>query len=208
MILILAALLAMNDVTDNDITVSPAYDRTKPAPFGEAPPPAPPSPCQAALWDDGHSPDLLAWQAATDSNRLDDIRAFVRLYPKSVCAAEARQIVTERRQAQAAFAAERVAGPLAAMVRGDHAFGITSDDYPAQAQRNGEEGTVRVAYEIAPDGRMESCHVTTSSGSAQLDAVTCQISTRRARFSPARDAHGKPIRSFGSRAMRWQIPRD
>jgi TonB family protein len=204
MILILAAMLMMNDTGGNDISVR--VQRPVPAP--QLPPPRPLTPCEAAERSGGASPEMIAWKAATDGNRLEDFRAFLKRYPKSACAAPARTTVTERRQAAAAFAAERADGPAPAMIAGDPAFGISSDDYPIAAMRNAEEGTAAIAYEIAPDGRVEACQVTQSSGSAALDEATCRISTSRGRYRPARDARGKPIRSHGTRRIRWQIPRN
>ncbi len=96
----------------------------------------------------------------------------------------------------------------AARTKGDQSFGITDEDYPAAAQRNGEEGTTAIAYDITADGHMANCHVTGSSGSSTLDTTTCQLAMRRARFYPAQDAAGNPIASHGNRRIRWQIPKD
>src|SRR5258708_6239304 len=95
-----------------------------------------------------------------------------------------------------------------ATIKGDPSFGITNDVYPPSAERNGEEGTTRFAYDITVDGHMANCHVTGSSGSATLDTTTCQLAMRRARFKPAQDAAGNPIASHGGRAIVWKIPKD
>jgi protein TonB len=95
-----------------------------------------------------------------------------------------------------------------ARIKGDPSFGITDEDYPASAQRNGEEGTTAIAYDITADGHMAGCHVTGSSGSSTLDTTTCQLAMRRARFSPAEDAAGNPIASHGQRRIVWRIPKD
>jgi len=203
MILILAAMVMLHDTSGTDISVHEPQTPRLSMPVLDAPAL---SPCEEAERRDGASPEMIAWKAATDSNRLDDFRAFLKRYPKSVCAASARETVMARQQALARFKAEKIKGVGPAMIIGDPAFGITSDDYPIDAMRYGEEGVVSIAYEIAPDGRIESCQVTQSSGSASLDRATCRISTSRARFRPAHDAHGKPIRSHGSRKIRWQIP--
>ena len=168
-------------------------------------------PCEAASYSDPGAPDILAWQAARNGNAMDGYRSFLTLYPRSVCAAAAKQMIAARKQGAAHWVAEYardgIKGPAPAMLRGDPAMGITDEDYPALAQRNGEEGTVAVAYDVATDGQMENCRVTQSSGSDSLDKTTCRIITRRARFKPARDAAGKPVRSQGSRRIVWQIPR-
>ena len=188
-----------------------------------AAPPAPPQsapggyvatldPCEAAVFSDPDAADVLAWRTARDTNRMDDYRRFLSLYPASVCAAEAKQQIATREKGAAKWAAEYAAepatGPRPAELLGDPAGGITNEDYPPLAMRNGEEGTVAVRFEIAPDGQIESCRVTQSSGSAILDRTTCHLFTTRMRFRPARDAAGKPVRSTSARRITWRIPRD
>ena len=69
---------------------------------------------------------------------------------------------------------------------------FSGDDYPADAQRNNEQGTVTVDMLIGTDGRVTGCTVTGSSGSRSLDNATCRILRSRARFDPALDAQGRP----------------
>ncbi|HEY6049197.1 MAG TPA: energy transducer TonB, partial [Sphingomicrobium sp.] len=72
---------------------------------------------------------------------------------------------------------------------------FSSDDYPAEAQRNNEQGTVQASLEISPEGRVSSCTIIRSSGHASLDNATCAILKHRAAFTPARDADGKAVAS-------------
>jgi TonB family protein len=53
-----------------------------------------------------------------------------------------------------------------------------------------------------------SCTVTSSSGSASLDAATCRIMTERARFIPARDRRGRAVADSLSARVRWVLPED
>ena len=69
---------------------------------------------------------------------------------------------------------------------------FSADDYPAEAQMKGEQGTVQAELTIGSDGRVKACKVIRSSYSASLDTATCGILTRRARFRPARDSNGNP----------------
>lgn len=62
---------------------------------------------------------------------------------------------------------------------------FSTDDYPAAALRNGEQGTVSFAVAISSEGRVTHCSITNSSGSASLDVTTCSIIQRRARFALA-----------------------
>ena len=70
---------------------------------------------------------------------------------------------------------------------------FSADDYPAEAQRNGEEGTVQVALSVEPNGKVSACTIIRSSNHESLDRATCSILQRRARFLPARDAAGRPV---------------
>ncbi|HEX6784631.1 MAG TPA: energy transducer TonB [Sphingomicrobium sp.] len=70
---------------------------------------------------------------------------------------------------------------------------FTADDYPAEAQLNGYEGTVQVALTIDVSGRVSGCTIVRSSNHESLDQATCDILQRRARFVPARDAAGRPV---------------
>jgi protein TonB len=60
---------------------------------------------------------------------------------------------------------------------------------------------------VGPDGRVTNCEITSSSGHADLDAETCKLITRRARFTPGKDRAGNPTGGSNSNRIRWQIPK-
>ena len=70
---------------------------------------------------------------------------------------------------------------------------FSADDYPAEAMRNGEQGTVQAELTIDTRGRVKACNIVRSSGYASLDEATCSIMRRRARFRPLHDANGKAV---------------
>lgn len=77
-----------------------------------------------------------------------------------------------------------------------HIRGHLSDrDYPRWAGEQGVGGTVSVRFTVALDGRAVNCRITRSSGSAELDAITCGLIERRYRYEPSRDHHGRPVLS-------------
>jgi protein TonB len=82
---------------------------------------------------------------------------------------------------------------------------ITSNDYPAQAIENEEQGTVTVSLQIGSNGRVTGCSTTGSSGSRTLDSTTCRILTSRARFTPARDSQGNPTSGTFSQRITWRL---
>lgn len=97
---------------------------------------------------------------------------------------------------------------LSAEPRGSVVGLFSTDDYPQAALRNDEQGTVGIAVSIGPTGRVESCGVTSSSGSPSLDETTCRIVRARGRFTPARDVAGDPTSATMTSRIRWQLPSD
>jgi protein TonB len=83
---------------------------------------------------------------------------------------------------------------------------ITSDDYPREAVRTGERGSVRIYYRISQDGLITACRVLQSSGSGVLDRTSCDLFMERARYQPATDAEGRPVKSFSNRTISWRNP--
>ena len=85
---------------------------------------------------------------------------------------------------------------------------VSDADYPDSAIRAEEQGTTGFRLQVGPDGRVSSCEVTSSSGSAALDSATCRIMKSRARFTPAHDATGKPVGDSASSRIKWVLPKD
>jgi len=110
------------------------------------------------------------------------------------------------------FAAALAAAPPAA---GAHLDGnrnvatlVNVEDYPAEALRKREQGTVAIRLDIDAAGRLTACTVTQSSKSASLDAATCRIMTERARFVPARDDRGRAVPDTMTTRVMWRIAPD
>ena len=82
---------------------------------------------------------------------------------------------------------------------------ISNDDYPAEALRNEQQGTVGFRLVVGTDGRVTGCTITSSSGHASLDSTTCRLLTARARFTPARDSRGRPTTDSVSARIVWRI---
>jgi protein TonB len=83
---------------------------------------------------------------------------------------------------------------------------LTNDDYPREALRAGQQGTVAFRLDVGADGNLVACIVTVSSGYPILDNATCEIMTRRARFKPARDSKGVAIPFSWSSRFTWELP--
>lgn len=99
-----------------------------------------------------------------------------------------------------------LADPVLARPRGNPGEWVTDADYRSRWIREGMSGTARFRLAIDPSGRVGECTITRSSGHAELDAATCRLIERRARFEPARDAQGNRVAGTYSNAINWKIP--
>jgi len=98
--------------------------------------------------------------------------------------------------------------PKLAQPKGRPGDWVTTNDYPSRALREEREGTTGFRLSVGPDGRVTNCEITSSSGSPDLDAATCDNLRRRARFTPATDGEGQPTSGSYSSRTRWVIPKD
>lgn len=95
---------------------------------------------------------------------------------------------------------------LTPRLRGDASSLVTPDDYPPSALRAGEAGRVVAQLHVSPDGRVDDCRVSVSSGFADLDATTCRLLMRRSRYAPAQDASGQLTGATATQTVVWNIP--
>lgn len=83
---------------------------------------------------------------------------------------------------------------------------LRDDDYPMEAVRGEQHGTVVFRLDIAANGRVSNCTVIASSGSPILDATTCRLMTERPRFTPARNTKGRAVPDVVESRIRWLLP--
>lgn len=95
-----------------------------------------------------------------------------------------------------------------ATAKGDPQSWVTEDDYPPAAARDGRGGSVGLAFTINVQGKIENCHITSSSGSPDLDETACRLVTRRGKYSPAKDDAGNAMTQTAALRFRWQPPKD
>jgi TonB family protein len=86
------------------------------------------------------------------------------------------------------LAAAQQAGPAGA----DPRLLFSTDDYPAEALKRKEEGTVQAELTIGTDGHVKACKILRSS-TPTLDTATCNILMARAKFIPAKDSNGNAV---------------
>ncbi len=101
-----------------------------------------------------------------------------------------------------ADASDAATGVRARLVEG----GISNSDYPVEALAAKQEGVATVRYLIDTKGRTSRCSVTSSSGSAVLDAKTCAIVEQRFRYQPATGTNGKAADEWRTQRIAWRLP--
>jgi protein TonB len=82
---------------------------------------------------------------------------------------------------------------------------ISKRDYPRDLFAANIQGKVGVLYVVSPVGRVTDCEIEHSSGSAELDDVTCDLNVQRFRFRPSLDARGQPVESMVAENHTWVI---
>ena len=151
--------------------------------------------------DDEHlSLRVDGFQPVTDEDRGKQlVEAAARRSLAKRCANE----FAEQERERAAQAAEVRTAPTPNNV----ATWNSPDDYPPVALAHHVEGTTSVRLDVGDSGRVVACHVTVSSGSPELDQMTCRNAARRGRFRPVTTEDG--IRHAGEYdyTNEWRLPR-
>jgi len=88
----------------------------------------------------------------------------------------------------------------------DPASWILDSDYPPNALRAELGGQVGLVLQIGADGRVSNCTVLTSSGASLLDNNSCDLVTRRARFTPAMGKDRNPAPDRWKYTIIWKVP--
>jgi hypothetical protein len=86
-------------------------------------------------------------------------------------------------------------GRIAKLSKGNVRALFSSDDYPQEAVQRNQAGDSQFLLLVDEKGAVAGCHVLKASGVPILDAMGCQVIRQRAKFTPAYDAQGKPVRS-------------
>ncbi|ODP39378.1 TonB family protein [Sphingomonas turrisvirgatae] len=88
---------------------------------------------------------------------------------------------------------------------GDPSRWVSDSDYPAALVQADVEGTAGVELQVDAGGAVASCAISATSGSAELDALTCELLRQRARFTP-QTSSAEPMAIYRTRVT-WRIPR-
>jgi protein TonB len=83
---------------------------------------------------------------------------------------------------------------------------IPDREYRRLAATGIASGSVGVTIKVNTDGGVSNCRVARTSGDSSVDALMCQLTLRYVRFSPARDASGRPVAQDVTFFPNWWKP--
>lgn len=82
---------------------------------------------------------------------------------------------------------------------------ISDTDYPMRMILTGQQGLVQFRLMVSEDGKPTSCHIQRSTRPQEFDDAVCRSLMKRARFTPALDADGKPMPSYFRSSVRFEM---
>jgi len=82
---------------------------------------------------------------------------------------------------------------------------FSTDDFPVYVIQEGVSRIVLTRTTVRPDGSIQSCVAERPSGDAKLDAYTCGLILKRARFLPARWIDGSPAYGVIRLPISWLV---
>lgn len=73
---------------------------------------------------------------------------------------------------------------------------LRDSDYPRKAVYKGEQAIVHFRLIVDPQGQVNECQIQLSTEGEEFQKTVCDSIKQRARFEPALDAEGNPIKSY------------
>lgn len=83
---------------------------------------------------------------------------------------------------------------------------LTNEDFPSRSALAGHNGVVQFRLDIDSTGKVTGCNILHRTNPDDFADLTCKLITKRAKFSPARDKSGQPVRSYYVNRARFIIP--
>lgn len=81
---------------------------------------------------------------------------------------------------------------------------LRSSDFPLKPLYQGMNGYVRFRLDVDETGKIAGCRVLYRTNPDEFADLSCQLITKRAKFTPALDAKGAPVKSYYINQIRWQ----
>jgi Gram-negative bacterial TonB protein C-terminal len=83
---------------------------------------------------------------------------------------------------------------------------VTTNDYPSNMITAAQPANVVFRLDISADGKPTGCHIQATTQAKEFDDAVCGSILKRARFTPALDAEGKPIASYYINQVNFRLP--
>jgi hypothetical protein len=83
---------------------------------------------------------------------------------------------------------------------------VVSSDYPIRMLSEGQPALVNFRLNIGTDGIPTACYIQATTRPKEFDDAVCKSVMRRAKFSPALDATGRPLASYYQNTVYFRIP--
>lgn len=81
---------------------------------------------------------------------------------------------------------------------------LGTSDFPTKATYEGMNGFVRFRLDVDESGNVAGCRVLFRTNPDEFAALSCKLISKRAKFTPALDVAGKPVKSYYISQIRWQ----
>ena len=171
--------------------------------IADPPPPPPPPPVDEVTPPDSAAPPVFVPQPKLDLKPVPPVIEFTRELPSPLPVPQpgtGPAIEIPRPEPKPSF------DPVAAKPRNDPSRWLSNADYRPSWTRRELTGLARFRLEIAANGKVADCRVVGSTGHSELDAATCSLITRRAKFEPARGVNGEPVTGSYTGSVLWELP--
>lgn len=83
---------------------------------------------------------------------------------------------------------------------------VVSSDYPIKMLSESQPALVSFRLNIGTDGVPTACYIQATTRPKEFDDAVCKSVMKRARFTPALDAEGKPLASYYQNYVYFRIP--
>jgi Gram-negative bacterial TonB protein C-terminal len=80
---------------------------------------------------------------------------------------------------------------------------LRSNDFPTDALMQGQNGLVRFRLDVDEVGNVAHCRVLYRTNPDSFADLSCKLISARAKFKPALDSQGNPVKSFFISQIRW-----
>lgn len=80
---------------------------------------------------------------------------------------------------------------------------LGSNDFPNKSLMQGHNGIVRFRIDVDPAGLPSGCRILYRTNPDEFADLSCKLLLKRARFNPALDAAGRPVKSYYINTIRW-----